>query len=72
MTDAAGTPCSDIDRGKFSLLRTVYRVLRPHTGQVRVGGDDAWALPVRQLSRTVAAVVQDSAADFHLVADLDG
>ncbi|MER7632026.1 hypothetical protein ABT371_11595 [Streptomyces rochei] len=33
---------------------------------------NAWALPVRQLARTVAAVVQDSAADFHLVADLDG
>ncbi|MFD7061240.1 ABC transporter ATP-binding protein [Streptomyces sp. NPDC059906] len=52
--------------GKSSLLRTVYRVLRPDTGQVRVDGDDAWALPVRQLARTVAAVVQDSAADFDL------
>ncbi|NEB60872.1 ABC transporter ATP-binding protein [Streptomyces diastaticus] len=52
--------------GKSSLLRTVYRVLRPDAGQVRVDGDDAWALPVRQLARTVAAVVQTSAADFDL------
>ncbi|MEV5366744.1 ABC transporter ATP-binding protein [Streptomyces cellulosae] len=52
--------------GKSSLLRTVYRVLRPDTGQVRVDGSDAWALPVRHLARTVAAVVQDSAADFDL------
>ncbi|MFG2317606.1 ABC transporter ATP-binding protein [Streptomyces tendae] len=52
--------------GKSSLLRTVYRVLRPDTGRVRVDGDDAWTLPVRQLARTVAAVVQDSAADFDL------
>lgn len=52
--------------GKSSLLRAVYRVLRPDTGQVRVDGDDAWSLPVRQLARTVAAVVQDSAADFDL------
>ncbi len=52
--------------GKSSLLRTVYRVLRPDAGQVRVDGNDAWALPVRQLARTVAAVVQESAADFDL------
>ncbi len=52
--------------GKSSLVRTVYRVLRPDTGQVLVDGGDAWSLPVRQLARAVAAVVQDSAADFDL------
>ncbi|MEV7448686.1 ABC transporter ATP-binding protein [Streptomyces nigra] len=52
--------------GKSSLLRTVYRVLRPDAGEVKVGGADAWSLPVRQLARTVAAVVQESAADFDL------
>ncbi|CAM5734572.1 ABC transporter ATP-binding protein [Streptomyces fumanus] len=52
--------------GKSSLLRTVYRVLRPAAGQVRVDGGDAWSLPVRRLARTVAAVVQDPAADFDL------
>ncbi|BFO16779.1 ABC transporter ATP-binding protein [Streptomyces sp. KM77-8] len=52
--------------GKSSLLRAVYRVLRPDTGRVLVDGDDVRALPVRQLARTVAAVVQDSAADFDL------
>ncbi|MFH9013543.1 ABC transporter ATP-binding protein [Streptomyces sp. NPDC017943] len=52
--------------GKSSLLRTVYRVLRPATGRVAVDGTDAWSLPVRRLARTVAAVVQDSAADFDL------
>ncbi|MEV4048689.1 ATP-binding cassette domain-containing protein, partial [Streptomyces sp. NPDC049744] len=36
--------------GKSSLLRTVYRVLRPDTGQVLVDGGDAWSLPVRQLA----------------------
>lgn len=35
--------------GKSSLLRAVYRVLRPATGEVRVDGQDAWALPVRRL-----------------------
>ncbi|RMB82478.1 ABC transporter ATP-binding protein [Streptomyces shenzhenensis] len=52
--------------GKSSLLRTIYRVLRPQTGQVRVDGTDAWTLPVRQVARTVAAVVQESGADFDL------
>ncbi|MGA5493827.1 ABC transporter ATP-binding protein [Streptomyces cinereoruber] len=52
--------------GKSSLLRAVYRVLRPATGTVRVDGTDAWTLPVRQLARTVAAVVQESGADFDL------
>ncbi|WP_221356040.1 ABC transporter ATP-binding protein [Streptomyces beigongshangae] len=52
--------------GKSSLLRAVYRVLRPAAGHVRVGGTDAWSLPVRQLARTVAAVVQESGADLDL------
>ncbi|MFF9349035.1 ABC transporter ATP-binding protein [Streptomyces sp. NPDC014734] len=52
--------------GKSSLLRAVYRVLRPDTGQVRVDGADAWSLPVRTLARTLAAVVQESAAGFDL------
>ncbi|MFI6376177.1 ABC transporter ATP-binding protein [Streptomyces sp. NPDC050546] len=52
--------------GKSSLLRAVYRVLRPDSGLVRVDGADAWSLPVRQLARTVAAVVQESGADFDL------
>ncbi|QGV82032.1 ABC transporter ATP-binding protein [Streptomyces ficellus] len=52
--------------GKSSLLRAVYRVLRPDTGQVRVDGADAWALPPRRLARTLAAVVQETGADFDL------
>ncbi|GAA3310500.1 ABC transporter ATP-binding protein [Streptomyces cinereospinus] len=52
--------------GKSSLLRTVYRVLRPDSGAVRIDGADAWSLPVRQVARTVAAVVQDSGTDVDL------
>ncbi|MDQ0401684.1 ABC-type transport system involved in cytochrome c biogenesis ATPase subunit [Streptomyces sp. DSM 40167] len=52
--------------GKSSLLRAVYRVLRPDTGTVRVDGADTWSMPARRLARTVAAVAQDSAADFDL------
>lgn len=52
--------------GKSSLLRAVYRVLRPETGSVRVDGTDAWSLPARRLARTLSAVVQESGADFDL------
>ncbi|MEV5129856.1 ABC transporter ATP-binding protein [[Kitasatospora] papulosa] len=53
--------------GKSSLLRAVYRVLRPVEGSVTMDGSDAWSMPVRQLARTVAAVVQESGADFDLL-----
>ncbi|MZD05806.1 ATP-binding cassette domain-containing protein [Streptomyces sp. SID5785] len=46
--------------GKSSLLRAVYRVLRPAAGTVRVDGEDAWTLPPRRLARALAAVVQDT------------
>ncbi|CAL9407866.1 histidinol phosphatase [Streptomyces sp. DH-12] len=52
--------------GKSSLLRAVYRVLRPAAGRVSVDGADAWSLPVRRLARTVAAVVQETGASFGL------
>ncbi|MCI0385582.1 ABC transporter ATP-binding protein [Streptomyces sp. CNQ085] len=52
--------------GKSSLLRAVYRVLRPDAGRVRVDGEDLWSLPVRRLARTAAAVVQEPTADFDL------
>ncbi|MFF8032152.1 MULTISPECIES: ABC transporter ATP-binding protein [unclassified Streptomyces] len=52
--------------GKSSLLRAVYRVLRPDAGRVRVDGADAWSLPVRQVARTVAAVVQEPGAGVDL------
>lgn len=52
--------------GKSSLLRAVYRVLRPASGQVLIEGSDAWKMPVREVARTVAVVVQESGADFDL------
>ncbi|MEU0126399.1 MULTISPECIES: ABC transporter ATP-binding protein [unclassified Streptomyces] len=52
--------------GKSSLLRAVYRVLRPAAGRVGVDGQDAWSLPVRRLARTVAAVTQEPGAEFDL------
>ncbi|MGV0851214.1 ABC transporter ATP-binding protein [Mycolicibacterium phlei] len=52
--------------GKTTLLRTLYRAQRPTSGRVLVGGDDVWVLPGRQAARRLAAVLQDSTADFEL------
>ncbi|MFC4332546.1 ABC transporter ATP-binding protein [Streptomyces andamanensis] len=52
--------------GKSSLLRAVYRVLRPETGTVLVDGADAWSLSPRQLARTLAAVVQEPPSGIDL------
>ncbi|MFV2121080.1 ABC transporter ATP-binding protein [Streptomyces sp. Act-28] len=52
--------------GKSSLLRAVYRVLRPDAGCVRVDGVDAWSLSARRLARTLAAVVQEPDAGLDL------
>jgi iron complex transport system ATP-binding protein len=52
--------------GKSSLLRAVYRVLRPDAGRVLVDGADAWSLPARRLARTMAAVVQEPGGGLDL------
>ncbi|MFJ8713214.1 ABC transporter ATP-binding protein [Streptomyces violaceus] len=46
--------------GKYTLLRTVYRSLRPADGVVRVGDDDVGELSARTAARRTAAVLQDA------------
>ncbi|MGK5500072.1 ABC transporter ATP-binding protein [Streptomyces sp. URMC 125] len=50
--------------GKSSLLRCVYRALRPASGAVLVGGDDLHALDPREGARRVAALPQEAATEF--------
>lgn len=52
--------------GKTTLLRTVYRSLRPKTGTVLVEGDDVWSLSTRESARRTAAVLQDGAGSSGL------
>ena len=52
--------------GKSTVLRTLYRVLRPAAGTVSVDGRDVWDQPAREAARTTAAVVQDGPADVDL------
>jgi iron complex transport system ATP-binding protein len=53
--------------GKSTLLRAVYRHLRPLVGAVHVGDDDVWTLTAREVARRVAAVPQETRAEFDIV-----
>lgn len=50
--------------GKSTLLRTVYRALRPAGGAVRLDGEDLHAMDPRAAARVLAALPQESSADF--------
>lgn len=50
--------------GKSSLLRTIYRVLKPRTGRVAVDGEDIWALSAREAAQRVAVVAQERMGEF--------
>ncbi|MGW0394807.1 ABC transporter ATP-binding protein [Streptomyces sp. NPDC003042] len=50
--------------GKSSLLRCVYRALRPTAGTVRLGGEDLHAMSARDGARRLAALPQESVAEF--------
>lgn len=50
--------------GKSSLLRMIYRVLRPLAGTATVDGDDIWHLSARDNARRMAVLAQDNTGDF--------
>jgi iron complex transport system ATP-binding protein len=50
--------------GKSSLLRTIYRVLKPIAGQVVHLGDDVWKLSARDAARRTAVVAQERMGEF--------
>lgn len=50
--------------GKSTLLRCVYRALRPDAGAVLLDGDDVHAMPPRAVARVLAALPQESSAEF--------
>lgn len=45
--------------GKSSLLRCIYRVIKPGSGSVTIDGRDVWDLTSRALARDLAVVVQE-------------
>ncbi|MFD8546530.1 ABC transporter ATP-binding protein [Streptomyces sp. NPDC059649] len=52
--------------GKSTVLRTVYRHLRPTAGRVLLAGTDLRTLPPGRTARQVAALPQERGSDFEL------
>jgi iron complex transport system ATP-binding protein len=52
--------------GKSSLLRLIYRYLRPDRGSVLLDGADIWRMEPRAVARRIAAVLQEQPTDFAL------
>ena len=50
--------------GKSSLLRAIYRVLKPKAGRVMHLGDDVWKLSARDAARRTAVVAQERMGEF--------
>ena len=50
--------------GKSTLLRCVYRALRPDRGAIRLDGEDVHGMQPRAAARVLAALPQESAAEF--------
>jgi iron complex transport system ATP-binding protein len=50
--------------GKSSLLRTIYRVLKPDAGLITLDGDDVWRLSPREAAQRTAVVAQERGSDF--------
>jgi iron complex transport system ATP-binding protein len=50
--------------GKTTLLRAIYRSLRPAAGTIGIGGQDPWAVPARQAAQRTAVVAQESVVGF--------
>ena len=50
--------------GKSSLLRTIYRVVKPNAGLVTLNEEDVWKLSMREAARRTAVVLQESPSEF--------
>lgn len=50
--------------GKSTVLRMIYRILRPSAGMVLVNGTDVWQLTARDNARRMAVVAQENISEF--------
>ncbi|MCM2294572.1 ABC transporter ATP-binding protein [Allorhizobium sp. BGMRC 0089] len=52
--------------GKSSLLRCLYRFLKPSSGTIKLDGTEIGHIPPQAFARRVASVLQEQASDFGL------
>ncbi|MDQ3895950.1 MAG: ABC transporter ATP-binding protein, partial [Actinomycetota bacterium] len=52
--------------GKSTILRSIYRAIRPSMGVVHLDDDDVWRLSARESAQRSAVVAQETPAEFDL------
>ncbi|ENO86964.1 ABC transporter ATP-binding protein [Thauera linaloolentis] len=50
--------------GKSTVLRMIYRILRPAAGAVSVDGRDVWRMSARDTARLMAVLAQENGGEF--------
>jgi iron complex transport system ATP-binding protein len=50
--------------GKSSLLRCIYRVLKPHAGLISLAGENIWNLNVGEMAKRTAVLQQEVTTEF--------
>jgi iron complex transport system ATP-binding protein len=50
--------------GKSSLLRTIYRLIKPQTGHILLDACDVWQLSAREVAQRMAVVMQERTGEF--------
>ena len=50
--------------GKSSLLRCIYRALRPNAGSVLLDGQDVWDMKPQEAASKIAVVLQETSTEF--------
>lgn len=53
--------------GKSSLLRCIYRALKPDAGYIALDGDNVWDLDAKDAARRTATVLQETPGEFEFV-----
>ena len=54
--------------GKSSLLRCVYRAVKPHAGTIVLDGDNLWEISSQEAARRIAVVLQETPSEFDFTA----
>ncbi|MEH2191216.1 MAG: ABC transporter ATP-binding protein [Nostoc sp.] len=50
--------------GKSSLLRCIYRVMKPDAGRITLNSKDIWRLSTREMAKQTAVVLQEMPTEF--------
>lgn len=55
--------------GKSSLLRCIYRLVKPESGEITLDGDNVWRLGSQEAARRTAVVLQEYPTEFEFTVE---